>query len=53
MDTKQTITPVKNGMILNKREENFLKAHHVINSSDLSKAEVIEKILGFINETNS
>ena len=39
--------------LLNKREENFLKAHHVINSSDLSKAEVIEKILGFINETNS
>ena len=39
--------------LLNKREENFLKAHFVVNTSSLTEAKVIEKILGFINETDS
>ena len=38
--------------LLNKREENFLKAHYVINTSDLDENQVIEKILGSINEAN-
>ena len=39
--------------LLNKREENFLKAHHVVNTSELSETEVIEKILGNINAASS
>ena len=39
--------------LLNKREENFFKAHYTINTSELSEDEVLEKILGNINETNS
>ena len=38
--------------LLKKREENFLKAHYVINTSDLDENQVIEKILGSINEAN-
>ena len=38
--------------LLNKREENFLKAHYVINTSELTEEEVLEKILGNINATN-
>jgi shikimate kinase len=38
--------------LLRRREENFLKAHYVINTSDLDENQVIEKILGSINETN-
>ena len=39
--------------LLNKREENFLKAHYVINTSELSEEDVLERILGNINATNS
>ena len=38
--------------LLKKREGNFLKAHYVINTSDLDENQVIEKILGSINEAN-
>lgn len=40
-------------ILLKKREENFLKAHYTINTSNLNEAEVIDKILGFINEKSS
>ena len=39
--------------LLQKREENFLKAHFVLDISDLTLEEIVEKILGSINETNS
>ena len=39
--------------ILKKREDNFLKAHCTIDTSNLKEDEIIEKILGNINETNS
>ena len=39
--------------LLRKREGNFLKAHHVINTSDLSLEEVLERILESINATSS
>lgn len=39
--------------LLKKREQNFLKAHFVIDTSELSEEEIVEKILGSINETNS
>ena len=39
--------------LLKKREENFLKAHCTIDTSALNEEEIVEKILGSINETNS
>jgi len=39
--------------LLKKREQNFLKAHFTIDTSVLSEEEIVEKILGSINETNS
>ena len=39
--------------LLKKREENFLKAHVILDTSDLSIEEVVEKILGSINEADS
>ena len=36
-----------------KREENYLKAHYTIDTNNLSKEEIVEIILGYINETNS
>ena len=39
--------------LLKKREENFLKAHYVIDTSSLNEKEIVKKILGSINEANS
>ena len=39
--------------LLNKREENYQKAHITIDTSELDENEIIELILGSINETNS
>ena len=39
--------------LLKKREENFLKAHCIIDTSVLSEEEIVEEILGKINATNS
>jgi len=39
--------------LLKKREENFLKAHFTIDTSNLNEEEIVEKILGSIDETNS
>jgi shikimate kinase len=39
--------------LLKKREENFLKAHCVIDTSILNEEEIVEEILGKINATNS
>ena len=39
--------------LLNKREENYQKAHITIDTSKLDENEIIELILGSINETNS
>lgn len=39
--------------LLKKREENFLKAHFTIDTSNLNEEEIVEKILGSINEANS
>ena len=39
--------------LLKKREENFLKAHYTIDTSGLNAEEIVEKILGSIDETNS
>ena len=39
--------------MLNKREANYLKAHVTINTDELSENEIIETILGSINETSS
>lgn len=39
--------------LLNRREENYLKAHFTIDTSILSVAEVIQQILGSINEASS
>ena len=39
--------------LLQKREENFLKAHYIIDTSAMETAEIVEKILGSIDETNS
>jgi predicted glycosyltransferase len=39
--------------LLKKREQNFLKAHVVIDTSALSEEEIVEKILGSMNEANS
>ena len=39
--------------LLNKREENYQKAHITIDTSELDENEIIELILGSINETDS
>jgi len=39
--------------LLKKREENYLKAHKVINTSDLDEEKIVESILGSIDETNT
>ena len=39
--------------LLKKREENFLKAHYIIDTDNLGEDEIVEKILGIVNETNS
>jgi shikimate kinase len=39
--------------LMNKREVNFLKAHYLIDTSNLDANEVVEKILGNMNEANS
>ena len=39
--------------LLQKREENYQKAHYVINVSSSDKNEIAEYILGKINETDS
>lgn len=39
--------------LLQKREENFLKAHYVVDTDSMSKEEIVKAILGSINETNS
>ena len=38
--------------LLKKREENYQKAHYIIDTDNLSKKEIIERILGSINETS-
>ena len=38
--------------LLKKREENYQKAHYIINTSELSEDEIVEFILGKINETS-
>ena len=39
--------------LLKKREENYQKAHFVVDTSNLSEEEIVEFILGSIDETNS
>ena len=39
--------------LLEKREENYQKAHYIINTSELTEDEICKSILGSINETNS
>lgn len=39
--------------MLNKRESNYLKAHVTIDTDDLEENEIIETIIGSINETSS
>ena len=39
--------------LLKKREENFLKAHFIVDTSNLDVNEIIKFIIGSINETNS
>ena len=39
--------------LLKKREENFLKAHHVIDTDNLDEEEIVDIILGSINEKKS
>jgi shikimate kinase len=39
--------------LLKKREDNFLKAHYIINTDNLDKEEIVNYILGSINETSS
>ena len=39
--------------LLQKREENYLKAHCIIDTSSLSEEDIVKTILGSINETNS
>ena len=39
--------------LLKKREENFLKAHYVIDTDSMSEEDIISFILGSIDETNS
>ncbi len=39
--------------LLRKREENFLKAHYIIDTDSLNENEIVNAILGSLNETNS
>ena len=39
--------------LLRKREENFLKAHYIIETDELTQEEIVEKILGIIYEESS
>ena len=39
--------------LLKKREENFSKAHFIIDTSELYEEEIVNEILGRMNETNS
>ena len=39
--------------LLKKREQNFLKAHYIIDTSELNEDDIVKEILGSINETNS
>ena len=39
--------------LLRKRDENFLKAHYIIDTDNLSENEIVNAILGSLNETNS
>ena len=39
--------------ILRKREENYLKAHFIIDTTELNEEEIVESILGSINATDS
>jgi len=39
--------------LLKKREENYLKAHYIIDTSALDENEIVKKILGSIDETSS
>ena len=39
--------------LLQKREENYQKAHCIIDTSNLSEEDIVKTILGSINETNS
>ena len=39
--------------IFKKREENFLKAHYVIDTNNLSEDKIVNLILDYINEKNS
>ena len=39
--------------LLKKREENFLKAHYIVETNELNEKEIIEYILGSINEANT
>ena len=39
--------------LLRKREENFLKAHYIIDTDSLNENAIIDAILGSLDETNS
>lgn len=39
--------------LLKKREENYQKAHFIIDTSVLNETEIVKKILGSMNEANS
>lgn len=39
--------------LLKKRESNFLKAHYIIDTSTMNEEEIVETILGSINETDT
>ena len=39
--------------LLRKREENFLKAHFIVDTSEMQKEDIVSFILGSIDETNS
>ena len=39
--------------LLKKRESNFLKAHYIIDTSTINEEEIVETILGSINETDT
>ena len=39
--------------LLKKREENYQKAHYIIDTSELTEDDIVTKILGCIDETTS
>ena len=47
------LTPEEAAALLKRREENFLKAHCVIDTSIMDTEVIIDFILGSINETNA